>query len=193
LHDAVGQSLAALQMNLDQVSTARKAAAPVEPLLAECLDLVKRTAQDVRTISQLLHPPLLDVVGFASAASSYLQQFEKRSGIKANANVPEDLRLPSKEAELVLFRVLQESLTNVHRHAQASTVDVWLARRGHEVALTIQDNGRGLPSGVMENFSAGMASGVGLAGMRERLAEFGGSLSVETSHSGTMVRASIPG
>lgn len=193
LHDTVGQSLAALRMNLDQISAARKAAGPVEPLVAECLDLVRTTTQDVRTISHLLHSPLLDVVGFAAAARNYLQQFEKRSGIKVNVNVPEDLRLPSKEAELVLFRVLQESLTNVHRHAQASTVDVWLARRGKEVALTIQDNGRGLPSGVMESFSAGMASGVGLAGMRERLAEFGGRLTVETSRSGTMVRASIPG
>jgi signal transduction histidine kinase len=193
LHDSVGQSLAALQMNLDRLSAAQKAAGGVGPLVAECLDLVRRTAQDVRTISYLLHPPLLDVVGFAAAARNYLQQFERRSGIKVNANVPEDLKLPSKEAELVAFRVLQESLTNVHRHAQASAVDVWLARRGNEVALTIQDNGRGLPAGVMENFSAGLASGVGLAGMRERLAEFGGTLAVETSHSGTMVRASIPG
>jgi signal transduction histidine kinase len=193
LHDSVGQSLAALQMNLDRLFKARKAEGQLGPLVAECLDLVKRTSQDVRTMSHLLHPPLLDVVGFAPAARNYLQQFERRSAIKVNANVPEDLPLPSKEAELVLFRVLQESLTNVHRHAQASAVDVWLARRGNQVALTIQDNGRGLPAGVMENFSAGMASGVGLAGMRERLAEFGGSLEVETSHSGTMVRASIPG
>jgi signal transduction histidine kinase len=162
-------------------------------LVAECLDLVRTTAQDIRTISYLLHPPLLDVVGFAPAARNYLREFERRSGIKVNANIPEDLKLPSKEAELVAFRVLQESLTNVHRHAQASAVDVWLARRGNLVALTIQDNGRGLPAGVMENFSAGLASGVGLAGMRERLAEFGGTLAVETSHSGTMVRASIPG
>jgi signal transduction histidine kinase len=146
----------------------------------------------VRTISHLLHPPLLDVVGFAPAARNYLQQFERRSGIKVNANVPEDLQLPSKEAELVLFRVLQESLTNVHRHAQARAVDVRLAKRGNEVVLTIQDNGRGLPAGVMESFSAGMASGVGLAGMRERLAEFAGTLAVETSHSGTVVRATIP-
>ena len=92
----------------------------------------------------------------------------------------------------MLFRVLQESLTNVHRHAQATAVDVWLACRDHEVALTIQDNGRGLPAGVIENFDAGMASGVGLAGMRERLAEFGGELHVESSHSGTIIRASIP-
>ena len=143
LHDSVGQSLAALQMNLDRLAAARKAAAPVGDLVAESLDLVRMTAKDVRTISHLLHPPLLDVVGFAPAARNYLQEFERRSGIKVNANVPEDLRLPSKEAELVLFRVLQESLTNVHRHAQASAVDVWLARRGNEVALAIQDNGRG--------------------------------------------------
>ena len=193
LHDSVGQSLAALQMNLDRLSAAQKTAGGVGPLVAECLDLVRTTAQDIRTISYLLHPPLLDVVGFAPAARNYLREFERRSGIKVNANIPEDLKLPSKEAELVAFRVLQESLTNVHRHAQASAVDVWLARRGNEVALTIQDNGRGLPAGVMENFSAGLASGVGLAGMRERLAEFGGTLAVETSHSGTMVRASIPG
>jgi signal transduction histidine kinase len=193
LHDSVGQSLAALQMNLDRLSAAQKPAGGVGPLVAECLDLVRTTAQDIRTISYLLHPPLLDVVGFAPAARNYLREFERRSGIKVNANIPEDLKLPSKEAELVAFRVLQESLTNVHRHAQASAVDVWLARRGNLVALTIQDNGRGLPAGVMENFSAGLASGVGLAGMRERLAEFGGTLAVETSHSGTMVRASIPG
>ena len=96
----------------------------------ESLELVSHTAQEVRTISHLLHPPLLDVVGFAPAAHNYVQQFARRSGIEVNANFPEDLRLPSKEAELVLFRVLQESLTNVHRHAQASAVDVWLARRG---------------------------------------------------------------
>ena len=92
LHDSVGQSLAALQMNLDQLSATQKAAGRVGPLLAECLDLVKRTAQDVRTMSHLLHPPLLDVVGFAAAARNYLQQFERRSGIKVNANVPEDLQ-----------------------------------------------------------------------------------------------------
>jgi signal transduction histidine kinase len=140
----------------------------------------------------LLHPPLLDVVGFVAAARNYVQEFARRSGIEAKANFPDGLMLPSKETELMLFRVLQESLTNVHRHAQATTVDVWVARHAHEVALSIQDNGRGLPAGGIENFEAGLASGVGLAGMRERLAEFGGKLQVESSHSGTIVRASIP-
>jgi len=189
LHDSVGQALASLQMNLEQLA-ARPGAD--DALVTESLQQVRRTAQEVRTISQLLHPPLLDVVGFVPAAQNYVQQFGRRSGIEAKTNFPEDLKLPSKEAELMLFRVLQESLTNVHRHAQATAVDVWMARHDHEVVLTIQDNGRGLPAGVIENFDGGMASGVGLAGMRERLAEFGGKLHVESSHSGTIVRASIP-
>jgi signal transduction histidine kinase len=190
LHDSVGQILGALEMNLEQLDAA---GGPVSSaLLAESRELVQRTAKEVRTISQLLHPPLLDVVGFVAAAQNYLQQFARRSGIEAKTNFPADLRLPSKEMELMLFRVLQESLTNVHRHAQATSVDVWLARRDHELVLTIQDNGRGLPAGVVESFEAGMAPGVGLAGMRERLAEFGGTLNVESSPSGTIVRASIP-
>jgi signal transduction histidine kinase len=188
LHDSVGQDLAGLQMNLEQMAARRGG----DPLATESLEQLRHAAQEVRTISQLLHPPLLDVVGFVPAAQNYVQQFGRRSGIEAKTNFPEELRLPSKEAELMLFRVLQESLTNVHRHAQATSVDVWLARQDHEVMLIIQDNGRGLPAGVMKNFDAGMASGVGLAGMRERLAEFGGKLHVESSHSGTIVRASIP-
>lgn len=190
LHDSVGQSLAALQMGLEQLASARREATAA--LITESRELVHRTAQEVRTLSHLLHPPLLDVVGFVAAARNYAQEFARRSSIEVRVNFPENISLPSKDAELVLFRVLQESLTNVHRHAQATTVDVWLARHDHEVVLTIQDNGRGLPPGTIENFEAGMASGVGLAGMRERLAEFGGKLHVESSHSGTIVRASIP-
>jgi signal transduction histidine kinase len=190
LHDSVGQSLAALQMNLQQL--AARETADVGKLLAESCELVRRTAQEVRIISHLLHPPLLDLVGFVPAARNYTEQFATRSGLEAHVNFPQDLPLPSKEAELVLFRVLQESLTNVHRHAHAHAVNVWLARRGPEVILTIQDDGCGLPPIVMQNFSAGMASGVGLGGMRERLAEFGGKLDVESSQRGTIVRASIP-
>jgi signal transduction histidine kinase len=190
LHDSVGQSLAALLMNLEQLGGARAGAGAA--LISESRELVQRTAQEVRTLSHLLHPPLLDVVGFVAAATNYVQEFARRSGIEVKVNFPEGISMPSKEAELVLFRVLQEALTNVHRHAQATVVDVWLARHDHEVLLSIQDNGRGLPPGAIESFEGGMASGVGLAGMRERLAEFGGTLHVESSHSGTIVRASIP-
>jgi signal transduction histidine kinase len=189
LHDSVGQSLGALQMCLEQLAARVPAS---DAVLAESRELLGRTAQEVRTLSQLLHPPLLDVVGFVAAARNYLQQFARRSGIETKINFPDDLKLPSKETELMFFRVLQESLTNVHRHAQATAVDVWLVRQNHEVVMTIQDNGRGMPAGVLEHFQAGVASGVGLAGMRERLAEFGGTLRVESSSSGTTVRAGIP-
>jgi signal transduction histidine kinase len=190
LHDSIGQSLAALQMNLDQLALA--ASPQSAPLVADSLDLVRRSAQDIRTISHLLHPPLLDVIGFAAAAQSYAQQFARRSGIQAKLNLPDELSLPSKEVELVLFRVLQESLTNVHRHAQATTVDICLVLEDHQAVLKIHDNGKGLPAGVIEGFKAGMASGVGLGGMRERLAEFGGNLEVESSPGGTTVRAGVP-
>ena len=190
LHDSVGQSLAALQMNLDQLPAAREDVSAA--LTTESRELVRRTAQEVRTLSQLLHPPLLDIVGFVAAAKNYAEQFARRSGIEVKVNFPDGIRMPSKEAELALFRVLQEALTNVHRHAQATVVDVRLARPDNQVVLSVQDNGRGLPPGAIENFERGMASGVGLAGMRERLAEFGGQLHVESSHSGTIVRASLP-
>jgi signal transduction histidine kinase len=190
LHDSVGQSLAALQMNLDQLALA--GGPQSAPLIADSLDLVRRSTQDVRTISHLLHPPLLDVVGFAAAAQNYAQQFARRSGVKANVNLPDELSLPSKEVELVLFRVLQESLTNVHRHAQASTVDIGLVLEDHQAVLKIQDNGKGVPASVIESFKAGVASGVGLGGMRERLADFGGKLEVESSTGGTTVRARVP-
>lgn len=190
LHDTVGQSLAAIEMSLEQLVAAGENASA--ELIEESRELVQRTAKEVRTLSHLLHPPLLDVLGFAAAAQNYVQEFARRSGIEVKVNFGDELRLPSKEAELVFFRILQESLTNVHRHAQATSVDVWLERPDHEVVLSIQDNGRGLPAGTIEGFEAGMASGVGLAGMRERLAEFGGKFHVESSHSGTIVRASIP-
>jgi len=131
-------------------------------------------------------------VGFVAAAKNYAEQFARRSGIEVKVNFPDGIRMPSKEAELALFRVLQEALTNVHRHAQATAVDVRLARPDNQVVLSVQDNGRGLPPGAIENFERGMASGVGLAGMRERLAEFGGQLHVESSDSGTIVRAILP-
>ena len=190
LHDSVGQSLSAVQMILEQmIAGVRRDQAPA--MISEAHEIVSRTAQEVRTISQLLHPPLLDMVGFTAAARNYLQEFSKRSNIEVKLDLPDDLRLPSKEIELALFRVLQESLTNVRRHAQASSVEVGLRRLDQRFVLTIHDNGRGLAEDLVADFEAGKGSGVGLAGMRERLAEFGGTLTVEST-SGTTIHASVP-
>jgi len=190
LHDSVGQQLTGVQMLFEQV--AQRSDPKDAGLMREALKAVQDTSSEVRTLSQLLHPPLLEVAGFVDAASSYAEQFGRRSGIKVNVDLPGDVKLPSKDAELMLFRVLQESLTNVHRHARATAVDISLAREKDRVVLTIHDNGKGLAPGMLESFNQGVAIGVGLAGKRERLAEFGGTLELQSSD-GTTVRASLPG
>lgn len=195
LHDSLGQYLVGLKINLDQLQVSSANFDPAQALLlAETLDLSERSIAEVRTISHLLHPPLLDEIGFASAARWYAEGFAKRCGIKVELQLSEMVERFPKEVELALFRVLQESLTNVHRHANAKCVDVFLACTDGRAILTVQDDGRGISREVVSSFRSGLASGVGLAGMRERLAELNGTLEVEP-HSrgrGTVVRAMIP-
>lgn len=194
LHDSLGQYLVGLKINLDQMQNTGAALDPAQALvLAETIGLTERSIAEVRTISHLLHPPLLDEIGLESAARWYAEGFAKRCGIKVELQISEiGERLP-KEVELALFRVLQESLTNVHRHADAKRVDIFLACANGRAVLTVQDDGRGISREVVSRFRSGLASGVGLAGMRERLAELNGTLEVEPrSHGrGTLVRAEI--
>lgn len=193
LHDSVGQYLVGLKMNLDQLQTSNQDLMPVHAkLLAETIELTDRSIVEVRTISHLLHPPLLDEVGLESATRWYADGFAKRCGLNVNLQLAEIVdRLP-KEVELALFRVLQESLTNVHRHANAKSIDIVLTCIGGRAVLTVHDDGRGISREVLTRFYSGLASGVGLAGMRERLAELGGALEVETRPRGSTVRATIP-
>lgn len=193
LHDSLGQYLVGLKINLDQFQTSGLKLEPAQALLlSETVTLTERSIAEVRTISHLLHPPLLDEIGFESAARWYAEGFAKRCGLKVNLQLSEiGERLP-KEVELALFRVLQESLTNVHRHANAKCVDIFLACADGRAVLTVQDDGRGISREVVTRFRSGLASGVGLAGMRERLAELNGTLEVEPRARGTVVRAMIP-
>ncbi|HUN61061.1 MAG TPA: ATP-binding protein [Candidatus Sulfotelmatobacter sp.] len=189
LHDSVGQFLAGLKLNLGRLQRRDATTTGHNHLLAESVDLTDRAITEVRTISHLLHPPLLDELGFYSALRWYTEGFAKRSEIVVELHLTEIVdRLP-REIELALFRVLQESLTNVHRHANATHVDVDVRCSEDEVILTVSDNGHGINRKVLENFRAGQAGGIGLAGMRERLAELGGTLSVESSSNGTQIRA----
>lgn len=190
LHDSVGQGLAGLQMILQ--SLAEHSDPKMHAQLGEAMVILSDTMREVRTISQLLHPWLLDVAGFVDAAQTYAEEFGRRSGIKISTDLPENVKLPSKDVELLFFRVLQESLTNVYRHAQASAVEISLAREDRRIVLTIRDNGKGVPPEVMESFKHGKALGVGLTGKRERLAEFGGRLELDSSGSGTTIRAILP-
>ena len=190
LHDSVGQFLVGLKINLSQMengSTMNSA-----KLLRETLDLTDYALQEVRTISHLLHPPLLEELGFLSAARWYVDEYGKRSQVQVALRIEESIgRLP-REIEIALFRVLQESLTNVYRHAAAGLVDISIARRGELVVLTVADDGRGIPHEVLSRFDSGAAPGIGLAGMRERLAEFGGRMNVHSSSAGSVVEVTIP-
>lgn len=191
LHDSLGQYLAALSINLSDLQghvSKEKAGR-----LAESLELVEKCSTETRTISYLLHPPLLDESGLASAAQMYVEGFAKRSGIEADLQLdPAIKRLPSA-VEMVLFRVLQEALTNVHRHSGSPKVDMRIDSHGETVTLQMRDYGKGIPEEQLENFRSRRAAvGVGMAGMRERLHELGGDLQLKREDPGTLLKATIP-
>jgi signal transduction histidine kinase len=193
LHDSVGQFLAGMKINLSQLQRRdQEAGAQSSPLLTEAIELADRAIVEIRTISHLLHPPLLDELGFYSATRWYTEGFAKRSGIHVELQLEAIAgRLP-RETELALFRVLQEALTNVYRHAEASSIRVSVSGTNDRVVMTITDNGKGMPSEILMRYRAGQAGGIGLAGMQERLAERGGMFEVDCDPTGTTVRAELP-
>jgi signal transduction histidine kinase len=190
LHDSLGQYLISLKMNLSLMLNRPQES---NGLLAESIKLIDESIAETRTLSYLLHPPMLDEAGFASAANWYVNGFAQRSGVEVTINIPEGhARLPG-EIELALFRILQESLTNIHKHAKSTTAEVTLDIQPREVCLTIGDNGKGISHELLTRFQAeGSNSGVGLSGMRERVSELGGRLDIHSSAAGTMIAAVIP-
>ena len=191
LHDSIGQHLSALKMNLDRMNGLGQHSLRPE-LLSESLLAVDECIKETRTISYLLHPPLLDEAGFESAARWYVDGFARRSGIQAKLNCPEKMvRLP-RGVELALFRLLQEGLTNVHRHSGSPTVEVDLEVEVEMVTLAVRDTGRGIPEEMLEHFRETGAAGIGLAGMRERVADLGGDFQVRSDREGTVLMATIP-
>jgi signal transduction histidine kinase len=186
LHDSLGQYLASIKMNLDILSSS---AAPnqAEPL-SEALESVERSITETRTLSFLLHPPMLDEVGFASAARWYAGEFAKRSGIEVKVDLPDGIdRLPDL-VEIALFRILQENLTNVHRHSGSSSVEIGLTVTENQVLLSVRDFGRGMPAGLRQGSDQnGNHVGVGLSGMRERVTDLGGSFAIESNSHGTAI------
>lgn len=190
LHDSAGQYLAALKMNLAQLKRADPKRA--QAVLTESNQLLDTCLAEIRTISYLLHPPMLDESGLASAAAWYVEGFAKRSSIQANLEISPRLeRLPA-DIEMVLFRALQESLTNVHRHSQSSKVDVRLEVENGHAVLLVRDYGRGFPPEKLENLRGGSDLGVGTTGMRERVIELGGTLEVCSEEPGASVKVTLP-
>jgi len=190
LHDSLGQYLVGAKMNLGMLG---RSLPENNQLIAECLKLLDQAMTETRTISHLLHPPLLDETGFASAAKWYVEGFATRSGIQTSLDMTEDLGRLSPPLELALFRVLQESLTNVHRHSKSRKADVSVKLSEAQVVLRIRDYGQGIPRDVLDRFRSKRAhGGVGLAGMRERIHELGGELEMDSDSNGTQVVATMP-
>ena len=192
LHETTAQDLAALKMHLARLKGAGLSDAD-RAALAESIELADRSMSGVRTLSYVLHPPFLDEAGLLSALRWYVSGFAERSRIDVSLDLPEKLdRLP-RETETALFRVVQEALLNIHHHADSPTAAIRLRTDTHRLTLEIEDHGRGMPPALMAELPAGgVALGVGVAGMRERLQQLGGALEIQSSDRGTTVRVQIP-
>jgi len=192
LHDCSGQALAALSMCLSMVDREKdKLSERAARNLSDSTRLVRELSQELRTMSHLLHPPLLDEVGLESALRWFVEGFAQRSGINVDLELAPELGRLSKEMEIAIFRIVQESLANVHRHSGSKTAQVRAGRDPQKVTLEIRDQGRGL----LENGNAATGPavpGVGIQGMRERVGQLGGNFEIESRQGGTIVRAAIP-
>jgi len=193
LHDSTGQTLTALKISVALLRRRLDNDEGIREELSEIALLADQALQEIRTTSYLLHPPMLDDAGFTSAAKWYVEGFAKRSGVKVRLDfAPEVERLPDTIGT-ALFRVLQESLTNVHRHSGTSEVDVRFWREAQTAILEVRDYGRGIPEELLSGWGQTVLdSGVGLAGMRERLSELKGNLEIASADPGTRLRAIVP-
>ncbi len=193
LHDGLGQLLAALKMNVSQV---QKEKDKLTPNTARCVEenlrLIEQGLTEIRTLSHLLHPPLLDELGLPSALRSYIDGFAERSKINVTLQLNSDLGQLQEDQELCLFRVAQECLTNIHRHSGSATALVRLSRSSTHIELEIKDHGRGLPEEIQSDIASGVCAGVGLRGMKERVSQVGGALVVQSNENGTSVLVKLP-
>jgi two-component system, NarL family, sensor kinase len=193
LHDSTGQTLAALKISVSFLAEKCGKDSSTLSLVSDVVALADQAIEEIRTTSYLLHPPLLDEVGFSCAAEWFVEGFAKRSGIDVTLDLAtEGDRLPMT-IETALFRVLQESLTNVHRHSKAERASVCFQREDQTAILEVRDFGCGIPAERLAQLrETGAQTGVGLAGMRERLNELKGRLEIESNNHGTSLRAIVP-
>lgn len=193
LHDAAGQTLAAIKMTAGQLQRAAAKMPDILKLVEDLTALTDEALQEIRTTSFLLHPPLLDEVGLASAVRWFVEGFSKRSQIRVDCEIDEKAERLPQNIELVLFRILQESLTNVHRHSRATSASIRLIHDDSGVKLEISDNGCGVAQDQLKHFDESPGNtGVGIAGMRERVRELGGQLVIQTSSAGTTITVALP-
>ena len=197
LHDITGQKLAAQSMALSQVLNRKPAVVDAEShrLLLECVSLSKQVGEEIRTLSYLLHPPLLDELGLSSAVKWYAEGFEQKTGIAVEVDIASDFLRLTPEIEVTLFRIIQESLTNVQRYSGSKKAKVRVKAVGNKlIEVQIRDFGKGMAEGTL-NSATGTAAplGVGIQGMRERMRQLAGTLEIISSvNQGTLVTATLP-
>jgi PAS domain S-box-containing protein len=195
LHDGAGQILAALSMNLQSIEDAIKEriAPHLAQRLTESIRLTNQVIKETRTLSYLLHPPLLDEAGLRDALHWFVGGFIERSGIQTELQISPDLSRLPRELEVAIFRIIQEALTNVHRHSGSAKARIHLALGQNEVLLSIADEGKGMHAApVMEEPKGNRKLGVGIAGMRERVLQLGGSFEITGGNPGTVIKATFP-
>ena len=189
LHDSLGQDLVVAKITAGGLLKDE----PANARLAELVALLDDTVSQTRTISYLLHPPLLDEIGFASAAKWFIEGYTQRTGVAVIVDIPAHIDGLSRHLELALFRILQECLTNIHRHSKSARADVAVIVRPRTISLIVRDFGKGIPAKTLENFRAkGTHVGVGLAGIKERVRELDGEFQIESDAQGTVISVKIP-
>jgi PAS domain S-box-containing protein len=191
LHDSAGQILTALGMSLASVTQAARQNPLVAKAVEDSRKLVQQLSQEIRTMSYLLHPPLLDEMGLSEAIRWYMQGLAERSGISIDLSISEDFGRHPGEVELAMFRIVQECLTNIHRHSGSKTATVRLSRRAESISLEIQDEGKGMSAEKLAGMQ-GQRSGVGITGMRERVRHLRGAMNIQSNDRGTKISVTFP-
>jgi PAS domain S-box-containing protein len=192
LHDSVGQSLAAINMNIASVLAQEERLTPAAAAAVhQNYGLVQQITKEIRTISHLLHPPLLAELGILSSLREYAEGFSERSKIQVSLDFPDALDPLPENMDLAIFRIVQECLTNVYRHSGSATAFIRMTREPASITVEVRDHGNGMPSEISSPTSA-KSPGVGLSGMRERVREFGGTLEIDSGAAGTTVKATLP-
>jgi signal transduction histidine kinase len=189
LHDCTAQGLASVALNLAVVQASKKTLdRRAKRALADAIAATDQCLAEIRTIAHLRHPPLLDEFGLRSALVKYVEGFVRRSGIQVDLDIPGDLGELPQEVEITLFRIVQEALTNVRRHAQSSQASIQIRREGNEISMDVRDAGRGMT----ESDQSPLGIGVGIPSMRQRVQHIGGRMEIHSHKDGTTVRVMIP-
>ena len=192
LHDSTAQLLAALTINLSRLQEPGLEPGRRRQVLSEATDLAAACSAEIRSVTYLLHPPLLDEVGLTAALQAYAQGFNQRTGIEVEIKIPPDIGRLSRELEATLFRIVQEGLANVHKHSGSQLAVILLERDAREVRLVLQDRGHGLPAALQTQAGGFVRFGVGIMGMRERAEQLGGRLELASNGAGAKLTVTMP-